>query len=48
VIAVPMDAVRGVREMPAIAHALGLNPDSVRAQLEPNAARENGGGGGER
>ena len=33
VIAVPMDAVRGVREMPAIATALGLNPDSVRAQL---------------
>jgi len=33
VLAVPMDAVRSVREVPAIAVALGLDADSVRAQL---------------
>jgi HlyD family secretion protein len=33
VLAVPMDAVRSVREIPAVATALGLNADSVRAQL---------------
>ncbi len=31
--AVPVDAVRSVREIPVIAPALGLQPDSVRAQV---------------
>ena len=29
-----MDAVRTVREVPVTAAALGLNPDSVRAQVQ--------------
>jgi HlyD family secretion protein len=33
VAAVPVDAVRSVRELPIAAEALGLNPDSVRAQV---------------
>jgi HlyD family secretion protein len=31
--AVPVDGVRTVRELPVAAEALGLNPDSVRAQV---------------
>jgi len=34
VVAVPIDAVRTVRELPAMAAALGLNSDDVRAQLQ--------------
>ena len=33
VLAVPLDAVRSVREVPAIATALGLDPSAVRAQI---------------
>src|SRR2546422_922063 len=32
--AVPLDAVRSVRELPVAAAALGLDPDSVRVQVE--------------
>lgn len=32
--AVPVDAVRSVREMPAVASLLGLKPEKVREQLE--------------
>ncbi|TMQ51230.1 MAG: efflux RND transporter periplasmic adaptor subunit [Candidatus Eisenbacteria bacterium] len=32
--AVPLDAVRSVRELPVAAAALGLDPDSVRMQVE--------------
>jgi len=47
VIAVPNDAIRSVREAMAVAPMLGLNPDSVQAQL---AAQMGGGqrGGGRR
>jgi HlyD family secretion protein len=38
VVAVPLDAVRTMREMPAVAAALGMNPDSVRAQVQREAA----------
>lgn len=34
VLAVPLDAVRTVRELPAVATALGVNPDSVQAQVQ--------------
>ncbi len=34
VLAVPLDAVRTVRELPAVATALGVNADSVKAQVE--------------
>jgi len=33
VLAVPLDAVRTVRELPSVAAALGMNADSVQAQL---------------
>lgn len=46
-LAVPVDGVRTAREIPAVATALGLDPDSVRAQIErqlagsfPNARRD--------
>jgi HlyD family secretion protein len=42
VLAVPLDAVRSVRELPGVAATLGLNPDSVRAQI----ARQLAGRGG--
>lgn len=32
--AIPVDAVRSVRELPAVASALGLDPDSVKAQVQ--------------
>jgi HlyD family secretion protein len=34
VLAVPLDAIRTVRELPSVAAGLGLQPDSVRAQLQ--------------
>ena len=34
VLAVPVDAVRSVRELPALASALDMNPDSLKAQVE--------------
>ena len=34
VLAVPLDAVRTVRELPAVATALGVNADSVQAQVQ--------------
>ncbi|HVP15252.1 MAG TPA: efflux RND transporter periplasmic adaptor subunit [Terriglobales bacterium] len=37
VLAVPLDAVRTMREMPAVAAALGMNADSVRAQVQREA-----------
>jgi HlyD family secretion protein len=33
-LSVPVDAVRTVRELPAVAAALGLQPDSVKAQVQ--------------
>ncbi|MEP6620397.1 MAG: efflux RND transporter periplasmic adaptor subunit [bacterium] len=46
VLAVPNDAVRNVREAVATAPILGLDPDSVRAQMAVlQAAGRNGGGG---
>jgi HlyD family secretion protein len=38
VLAVPVDAVRAAREIPAVATALGLDADSVRAQVERQVA----------
>lgn len=38
VLAVPLDAVRTVRELPSVAAALGLNADSLQAQLTRRAA----------
>ena len=51
VLAVPNDAVRNPREAAATAPILGLNPDSVRAQIAAQMAargggRQGGGGGG--
>ena len=43
VLAVPVDALRGVREAGPVAAALGLDPDSVRAQVR--TAMMSGGGG---
>jgi HlyD family secretion protein len=34
VLAIPLDAVRSVRELPAVALALGMNADSLRAQIQ--------------
>jgi HlyD family secretion protein len=34
VVAVPLDAVRGLRELPTVATTLGLNGDSLRAQVQ--------------
>jgi HlyD family secretion protein len=51
VLAVPNDAVRNPREAAATAPILGLNPDSVRAQLAAQMAarggRQGGGNGGQ-
>ena len=33
-LAVPVDAVRSVRELPAVAAALGMDPDSLRAEVQ--------------
>src|SRR5437016_344413 len=53
VLAVPLDAVRSVRELPAVALALGMPADSivadVRRQIEARASRalaDSGQGGG--
>jgi len=46
VLAIPSDAVRSIREVTTVAPTLGLNPDSVRAQLQ--AARGGGSGFGGR
>jgi len=47
VVAVPLDAVRTMRELPTVATTLGLNADSLRAQLQRQmAARALAGGEG--
>jgi HlyD family secretion protein len=38
VLAVPVDAVRSVRELPAVASALGLDLDSLRAEIQRQQA----------
>jgi len=38
VIAVPVDAVRSMRELPTVAAAVGLDPDSLRARVQRLAA----------
>jgi HlyD family secretion protein len=45
VLAVPNDAVRNPREAAATAPILGLNPDTVRAQIAAQMASRGGGGG---
>jgi HlyD family secretion protein len=49
VVAVPLDAVRSVRELPTVAAALGMDADSLRAQVQRMArarfAGRAGGGG---
>jgi HlyD family secretion protein len=37
-LAVPVDALRSAREAPAVASALGMNPDSVKAQVQRQLA----------
>jgi HlyD family secretion protein len=46
VLAVPSDAVRNMREASAVAPMLGLNPDSVQAQLRSQMASLGRGGAG--
>jgi HlyD family secretion protein len=46
VLAVPNDAIRGIREGATAATALGLNPDSVQAQIRAQMASMGGGGMG--
>jgi HlyD family secretion protein len=46
VLAVPNDAIRGIREAATAATALGLNPDSVQAQIRAQMASMGGGGMG--
>ena len=46
VVAVPNDAIRNVREAATAATALGLNPDSVQAQIRAQMASMGGGMGG--
>ena len=48
VLAVPNDAVRNTREAVATAPLLGLDPDSVQAQLRAQFGGRRGGGGGTR
>jgi HlyD family secretion protein len=45
VVAIPADAARTMRELPAAAQALGLNVDSVRAQMQTQFASAGGGRG---
>ena len=45
VLSVPNDAVRNPREAAATAPILGLNPDTVRAQIAAQMASRGGGGG---
>ncbi len=42
VLAVPLDAVRTVRELPTVAAALGLDADSLRAQIQRQGAARAG------
>ena len=44
VVSVPLDAVRTVRELASVATALGMDVDSVRAQIQAMRQAENGGG----
>ena len=46
VLAVPNDAIRNLRESATAATALGLNPDSVQAQIRAQMASMGGGVGG--
>jgi len=46
VLAVPNDAIRNLRESATAASALGLNPDSVQAQIRAQMASTGGGTGG--
>ena len=46
VLAVPNDAIRNMREAATAAAALGLNPDSVQAQIRSQMANMGGGGFG--
>ncbi len=46
VLAVPNDAIRNMRESATAAAALGLNPDSVQAQIRAQTASMGGGMGG--
>ena len=46
VLAVPNDAIRNLRESATAAAALGLNPDSVQAQIRAQMASMGGGMGG--
>ena len=46
VLAVPNDAIRNLRESATAATALGLNPDSVQAQIRAQMASMGGGMGG--
>ena len=46
VLAVPNDAIRNLRESATAATALGLNPDSVQAQIREQMASTGGGMGG--
>ena len=46
VLAVPNDAIRNMREAATAATALGLNPDSVQAQIREQMASMGGGMGG--
>ncbi|MEO5816211.1 MAG: efflux RND transporter periplasmic adaptor subunit [Gemmatimonadaceae bacterium] len=48
VLSVPNDAVRNPREAAATAPILGLNPDTVRAQIAAQMAQRGGGNGGGR
>jgi len=45
VVAVPLDAVRTMRELPVVAEALGMNSDSIRAQVKAQFASRAGGQG---
>jgi HlyD family secretion protein len=42
VVAVPLDAVRTVRELPTVAAALGMNVDTLRARVQRQAAARAG------
>jgi len=46
-VAVPLDAVRTVRELPAVAKALGLNADSLQTALRALREGARGGAGGD-
>src|SRR5258705_6293884 len=48
VLAVPLDAVRTVRELPTVAVALGMNVDSLRARIQRQSAARAGRAGARR